>query len=42
MHKNRLTKIQFGFPKFTGKKKKTYKQDEEAQKPFPVKAKELT
>ena len=31
-----LTRLQFGFPKFTEKEK--HKQDEEAQKPFSVKA----
>ena len=34
LHRHRLTKIQFGFPKFTQKEK--HKQDEEAPKPFPL------
>ena len=35
LHRSSLTRLQFGFPKLTEKEK--YKQDEEAQKPFPVK-----
>ena len=36
MHRSSLTRLQLGFPKLTEKEK--HKQDEEAQKPFPVKA----
>ena len=35
MHRSSLTRLQFGFPEHTEKEK--HKQDEEAQKPFPVK-----
>ena len=36
LHRNSLTRVEFGFPKLTEKEK--HKQDEEAQKPFLVKA----
>ena len=40
MHRSRPARIQSGFPKLTEKDK--CKQDEEAQKPFPVKGTEFT
>ena len=35
LHRNSLTRVEFGFPKLTEKEK--HKHDEEDQKPFPVK-----
>ena len=38
MHRSSPPRLQFGFPKLTEKEK--HKQDEEVQKPFPVKGQE--
>ena len=38
LHRGSLPRLQFGFPKLTEKEK--HKQDEESQKPIPVKGKE--
>ena len=35
LHRGSLTRLKFDFPELTEKEK--HKQDEEAQKPFPVK-----